>query len=256
MAGVVTTTYLIHRTGEVAWYDLWVVMGGWSLLCSGVIFGLLYASLGGTERYGLGELWRFQWRYARYGLAAAFCSWVRVDGVMLLLARHAGLEVVGETRAVMNIANPAMQVVIALTTSWLVTFSRDGSRARLWKTLLVFGTGASLVCLGVFLVQTQLVQWVYGGRYLDGAWMLVFYFVLQWWHGTESVFTCFLKAVGSLRRGYTPQMVGAGVGITVGAILIPSMQAEGFVIAILSSSAVGASLAFWLSRLRQQPVYS
>jgi O-antigen/teichoic acid export membrane protein len=256
MVGVVGTTYLIHRSGEVAWFDLWLVMGGWSLLCSVLIFALLYAAVAGTQPYSMGELVRFQWRYARYGLAAAICSWFRVDGVMLLLARHAGLEVVGETRAVMNIANPAMQIVIAVSTSWLVSFSRDPSRTRLWKTLLVFSAGACLICLGVYAVHVQLVQWIYGGRYLSGAWMLPFYFVLQWWHGTESVFTCFLKAAGSLRRGYTPQIVGAAVAITVGAILIPSIQEQGFVIAILASSAVGATLAFSLSRVRQRPVYS
>ena len=41
LVGVVTTTYLVHATGSVSWFDLWLIMGGWSLLGSAVIFLLL-----------------------------------------------------------------------------------------------------------------------------------------------------------------------------------------------------------------------
>jgi hypothetical protein len=131
LGGAVLTAWLIYRFGQVAWFDFWLVMGSWSLLCAAAIFVLLYASLRGTGPYTLGELFRFQWHYARYGMAASLCSWVRVDGILLILAQAAGLEVVAETRAVTNVTNPVVQVLFALQTSWLVTFSRDRRLTKL-----------------------------------------------------------------------------------------------------------------------------
>ncbi len=153
LAGVVATIFLINRYGHVVWFDFWLVMAAWSLLCSAVIFALLFVSLPGTKPYSLGELFRFQWHYARYGMAASVCSWIRVDGVLLILARTAGLEVIAETRAVLNVSNPVMQVLFALQTSWLVAFSRDHRLTKLWKTALV------VLCRG------GLVLAVVGGLY-------------------------------------------------------------------------------------------
>ena len=48
MVGVVITTYLVHFFCNVSWFDMWLIMGGWSLVCSAAIFLLLYLALNGT----------------------------------------------------------------------------------------------------------------------------------------------------------------------------------------------------------------
>ena len=245
--GVVATGWLIHRQGDVSWFDLWLVMGGWSLLCSALIFTLLYTSLSGTRPYTLGELCRFQWQYARYGLLAAICSWFRVDGVLLLLARFAGLEVIAETRAVLNIANPLIQVNLALYTSWLVIFSRHRSRRQLWQTAIFYCVGAAVLLGVMFEIAEPLVRWAYSGRYLNAAWLLPIYCLAVACNGFESVFTCFMKAIRFLRRGYAPQIIGAGISITLGYFLIPLMGSAGAIYAIVISFIIGAILALVLA---------
>lgn len=248
--GVVITSYLIRCFAGVTWFDMWLVMGGWSLLCSVLIFGMLYAALNGSERYGLGELCRFQWQYARFGLAAAICSWFRVDGVLLMLAHLAGLEVIAETRAVLNIANPTIQVNLALYTSWLVMFSRDNSWKRLAQTATIYCLAALLAVAIAFIIATPLVQWTYNGRYLDGAWLLPLYCIVVALNGVESVFTCFLKAGRFLKRGYAPQIIGSALAILLGYLLIPMFNEAGALYAVISSFAVGSLLAFLLTLSR------
>jgi len=250
MAGVVGTTYLLHHYSHVFWFDLWMIMGGWSLLCSMVIFALLYASLHGSGGYTLVEFTKFQWQYARFGMIAATCSWFRVDGVMLMLARFAGLEAIAETRAVLNIANPIIQVNLALYTTWLVDFSRNHTLNRLRNTAILYCVAAILVCLVVYAVANPLVEWVYSGRYSGGAWMLPVYCLAVMLNGVESVFTCFLKALRELWRGYAPQVTGSVVSIGLGLLLIPILGEGGAVFAVVVSFATGSLLAFSLVHSR------
>jgi O-antigen/teichoic acid export membrane protein len=247
MAGVVITTYLLHFFDHVSWFDMWLVMGGWSLVCSCAIFLLLYFALSGTAPYTFGELCRFQWQYARYGLAAAICSWFRVDGVLLLLAHFAGLATIAETRAVLNLANPAIQVNMALYTSWLVVFSRHPNFVQLRRIATIYVLVASIGLAITYAIASPLVQWAYHGRYLDGAWLLPLYGIAVALNGTEAVFTCFLKAAHHLRRGYTPQIVGAIISMMLGYWLVPTHAEVGAVGAVVISFGLGTILAVILA---------
>jgi O-antigen/teichoic acid export membrane protein len=231
-------------------------MGGWSFLCSIIIFGLLYHSLHGIEAFSLAELFRFQWHYARFGMIAATCSWFRVDGVMLMLAHYAGLEVIAQTRAVLNIANPIIQVNLALYTSWLVDFSRDSSWNHLRNKAMLYAMVALCVCLVAFAIATPLVHIVYNGRYLAGAWLLPIYCIAIMFNGIESVFTCFLKALRAMWTGYAPQVAGSVVSIVLGLALIPRLTDGGAIYAVAMSFIIGASLAFYLVRVRARAIAS
>ena len=231
-------------------------MGGWSLLCSVIIFGLLYRSLRGSETFSLAELFRFQWHYARFGMIAATCSWFRVDGVMLMLAHYAGLEVIAQTRAVLNIANPVIQVNLALYTSWLVDFSRDSSWHHLRNKAMLYAMAALCVCLVAFAIATPLVHIVYNGRYSGGAWLLPIYCISIIFNGIESVFTCIHKAVRAMWTGYAPQVTGSMVSIILGFALIPTLNDGGAIYTVVMSFAIGASLAFYLVRVRARTIAS
>ena len=246
MSGVLLSTFLIHQYSHVTWFDLWLIMGAWSFLCSTTIFVLLYVSLSGNQSYSLVELCKFQWQYARYGLVASICSWVRADGTLLILAHAAGLEVVAQTRAVLILANPLLQVIFALHSSWLVAFSRDHSWTKLWKTATIYAIGAALVVVIAIESTTELVQFVYSGRYLDGAWLLPWYCLAMGFLGLEAVFTCFLKARGMLRRGYAPQIIGSAVSVAVGLVMIPRLLEAGFICTAVTTFGMGAAMAFTL----------
>jgi O-antigen/teichoic acid export membrane protein len=246
MSGAVFTTYLIYQYSHVTWFDIWLIMGVWSFLCSGAIFVLLYASLSGGQTYSLGEFCKFQWQYARYGLVASVCSWIRSDAILLILAHAAGLEVIAQTRAVLILANPFSQVTLALHSSWLVAFSRDHSRAKLWQTAAIYAIGAALVVVIAKQSTTELVRLIYNGRYLGGAWLLPWYCLAMGCLGLEAVFTCFLKAGGMLRRGYAPQIVGSAVSVALGLVMIPRLLEAGFVFTTITTFGMGAAMAFAL----------
>lgn len=247
LVGVVLTTFIIRRTSEVAWFDPWLVMGGWSLLCSAILLAILYSSLNGTDRFSLTELCRFQWQYARYGMVAAVCSWIRVDGVLLLLAQLSGLEVIARTRAVLNIANPLIQINLCLYTSWLVIFSKNHSWQQVRRTATVYCATAIVVLFIVYEIAEPVVHLVYKGRYHDAAWLLPVYCVIIALNGVESVFTCFMKAIRYLKRGYAPQIIGALISVGIGVVLIPTMQEAGAIYAIVISFSLGTVLAFILA---------
>lgn len=251
MLGVIGTTYLIYRYSVVSWFDLWLITGAWSLLCSIIIFLLLYVSLTGSQGYTLAALCRFQWHYARYGVVAAVCSWCRTDGALLMLAHFAGLTVIAETRAVLNLCNPLIQVNMALATSWLVAFSRDHSWLHLRQTALVYTVIVTPVIIIAFMIATPLVSLVYSGRYVGGASIFPFFLIAQAIAALEMLCTCLLKAVGALRRGYLPQVVGCAISLGVGILVIPSMGEAGFIVAVMVSFVVGAALAFSLVQVRR-----
>jgi len=99
----------------------------------------------------------------------------RVDAVLLILAHFAGLGVIAETRAVLNLANPAIQVNMALYTSWLVVFSRHPNTHQLRRIALFYGLAAIIGLVVTYYIATPLVHWAYRGRYLDAAWLLPVY---------------------------------------------------------------------------------
>jgi O-antigen/teichoic acid export membrane protein len=140
-----------------------------------------------------------------------------------------------------------IQINLALYTSWLVIFSRQRSRRQLWQTAAFYCGGASVVLAIMFEVARPLVEWAYSGRYLTGAWLLPIYCLAVGFNGFESVFTCFMKAIRLLRRGYAPQIIGAGISITLGYFLIPAMGSAGAIYAIVISFVIGAILALALA---------
>jgi O-antigen/teichoic acid export membrane protein len=189
-------------------------------------------------------------------MIAATCSWFRVDGVMLMLAHYAGLEVIAQTRAVLNVANPVIQINLALYTTWLVDFSRDSSWKQLRNKAMLYAIAAFVVCLVAFAIATPLVRIVYNGRYLAGAWLLPIYCIAIMFNGIESIFTCFLKALRAMWTGYAPQVTGSVFSIILGFMLVPTLNDGGAIYTVAISFVIGASLAFYLVRLRAQSVAS
>ena len=116
---------------------------------------------------------------------------------------------------------------MALATSWLVAFSRVRSWPRLRQTALVYCAMVLPALAVAFVIATPLVDFVYSGRYVAGALVFPFFCVAQAISGLECVYTTFLKAAGALRRGYLPQMVGAVVSVSLGALFIPSPEEMG-----------------------------
>jgi len=53
----------------------------------------------------------------------------------------------------------------------------------------------------------------------------------------------FLKGIGSLKRGYAPQIIGCMVALALGLWLIPTKNEAGYIFAVIASFVTGAAIA-------------
>ncbi|MBV8614609.1 MAG: lipopolysaccharide biosynthesis protein [Acetobacteraceae bacterium] len=243
--GVLATAFLLHWARDIFWAELWAIMGGWSLLCSLIIFGMLYRNTSGTEAYSLRDLYRFQRRYAGWSITSSLCIWVRFEGILLILARLAGLEAVAQTRAVLNLGNPLVQVINAMHASWLVLFSTAHSEGRTQRVLgmaAIYSAAVGVAVVILWVVATPLVSLLYAGKYTEYAWQVPLYYLGLGFLGVDHMISSAFKARGLLTQGYVSQVSSAAIGLTAGLILIPIFGQPGAIYAILTMYVGAASL--------------
>ncbi|HJS84424.1 MAG TPA: hypothetical protein VJ779_03105 [Acetobacteraceae bacterium] len=243
--GVLATAFLLHWRHDIFWGELWAIMGGWSLLCSVIIFGLLYRRTTGMAPYSLSDLYRFQRRYAGWSITSSFCIWLRFEGILLILTWLAGLEAVAESRAILNLGNPLVQAINAMHASWLVLFSTAHSEGRAQRVLgmiAMYATAVGIAVVILWITATPLVSFVYGGKYTQHAWEVPLYYLGLGFLGVDHMISSAFKARGLLRQGYISQVSSAAVGLSAALILIPLFGQPGAIYAILAMYIAGASL--------------
>jgi O-antigen/teichoic acid export membrane protein len=224
---------------DLSWLNLWELMGFWSLVCSAAIFTLLFIRTQGSESYPMRRLLAFQSQYAPGAILASVCNWVSFDGVYLLLAEMLGLTAVAQTRAVFTLANPLVHVNQAMHASWLVMFSEEahaGGRPPVWRIAGVYAVVIAVLVGALSFVAAPLVNLVYGGRYLEGAWQLPLFVLVIGLTGIGSMITSLFKSRGNLRRGFLPQILSAIVAMGVALWMIGRYGQAGAIYALLAGS--------------------
>jgi O-antigen/teichoic acid export membrane protein len=252
--GSIGTVYLLRRTHAIFWGDLWLIMGGWSLLCSLLIFGLLFHHTTGAEPFSLRDVYRLLRRYAGWSVLSSVCLWLRFQSILFLLAWFVGVEAVAQTRAILNTGSPLDQALVALHASWLVRFSaaqREGGRLPIIGTTLAYCSAVGIAAALLWLVSAPLVSFLYGGRYTEYAWQVPWYYVALGFLGIEHILSSAFKVRGLLRTGYLPQIGSILLGAGAGLVLIQHLGQPGAIFAIAVLYASSASLlATLLSRSR------
>jgi O-antigen/teichoic acid export membrane protein len=240
--GVSGSGFLLFSVGRASWFDAWVLTGGWSLVGSVFILALLYTGTQGNEPYSLAELLRFQLRYARYGIVASLCSWLRVDGVIIALSQITGLTAVAETRAMLNLVLPLNNANAILGTSWVIEFSEDHKSrrpSRVWNKVFLYTAFALSLVMFTWQLGPHVAELAYGARFAGAEWILP-WFVFSFSATTaESIFSSSLKARGVLVWGYASQIVGAFVALGTGLVMISEFGESGAVAAIFISAVSG-----------------
>lgn len=224
---------------NLSWFDLWELMGFWSLLCAGMIFGLLYLRTKGSQPYPLRRLFIFQSQYAPGAIVASVCAWASFDGVYLVLAQMLGLTAVAQTRAVFTLANPLVHINQAMHASWLVMFSaqaNDDHRPPIWRIAGLYAMVIGVLVLILIYTSTPLIKLVYSGRYLEGAWQLPLFVTVIGLTGIAAMITSLFKSRGSLLRGFLPQVISAVVALSVAYWSIKSYGQAGAIYALISGS--------------------
>lgn len=252
LVAATATAWLLHSVGAISWLALWVVMSGWSLVCATIICAILLSRTNQGRPYRLAELARATSPFVPWGSASAGFSWVRSDGIYVVLALFHGLASVAGTRAVVTLNAPVVQLNSALMASWIVDFGRRGrGRTRaLRRTVLqraaVYAAAALPIVLVACVVDGRIMHLVFRGKFDAGAWLMPIFLLSYALNGIEGMLTSAMKASGIFRDAYLPHMVGS-VSVGVAALaLIPQAGAPGAAAAVLTGAIAGLAAATFL----------
>jgi O-antigen/teichoic acid export membrane protein len=247
LLGSILTGLIIHRFYSLWWFDIWLIIGGWSLFGSAVTFGLAYAGTAGSDPYPLSEVMSIGRRYFHWGTIASVCGWLRSDGLFMILAHFAGLQAVAETRAIFNLGSPILQVNMAVHTTAIISFSADkrrGSKRNIWRIVAIYSAGMLLVVPIIGLYSSALVSLFYQGRYVEGAWQLPLYCLVLGMGLLDTIISSVFRAQGIMRDGYASIFITGTTSIVLGLALIPVQHTLIYVMTL--SSAIGLAAALLL----------
>jgi O-antigen/teichoic acid export membrane protein len=224
LIGSVISGFILHQYATVTWLSIWIIIGGWSLFGSILTFWLAYRAQPEGEPYPLVDVFRFARQYVHWGLLASVFGWARFEGLFMILAHASGLAEVAQTRAVINLGNPLMQINMAIQTSVLVWFSRDRGNGS--KRNVIGMVGAHVLALAIIVPLSMhyagwLVGLVYDGRYVQGAWQLPLFCAFLLLNSLDAIISNVFKATTMLWQGYTSQIVNGTIAVLLGLVLIP-----------------------------------
>jgi O-antigen/teichoic acid export membrane protein len=254
-AGVAGTAYAFHVNGSATWIALWLVTSVWSLGGAAIIGTKLVRNTRARsccdskrkEMFSMGDLCRFQWRYAKYGIVGSLFAWLRGSGTMMVASHFVSLASLGGVVAMQSLGQGLVQVNSALAASWLVRFSRGSANGRGAIALGYIIAVGGVVLLAAFFASV-LVHEVYHGKYDQYAWQFPLFLLTFGVIGLEDFFSSQFKAAGKLARGYAPHLGAAFAAIAGSLSLVPAYGASAVVFSVLLASAVGLAVAAWPDR--------
>jgi hypothetical protein len=161
------------------------------------------------------------WRYGRWSLAAGVVGWFPDNIFYILLPAWMGLQGIGALRALVNLANPGVQTIAALSSILLPLLVRDrrkgGTRAMQRKMLfflVLFLSGAGLYFMLLWGFGSQIVRLVYAGRYQEyTTWPLLLAGLIPFGSGVSGVLGNALRALERPDKLFWCY-VGSGVAAT------------------------------------------
>ena len=143
------------------------------------VFLILLLRLGWRSRpcaVSSSEIYSAHWRYGRWSLAAALVSFFPLNIYYLVLPAWSGLEGTATLRALMNLINPALHILVALAVILLPTLvrhRRNGGIEKMNKTMTVFLfivlMGSGFFSVALWMSRSWVLQLLYGGRYQEAS---------------------------------------------------------------------------------------
>jgi O-antigen/teichoic acid export membrane protein len=249
LIAVLITGCVLHAMNIVTWHSLWSIMGGWSLLCSMGIVGILYRATVPGEVYAFYDILKFQWRYAKWAGIAALHPWLRYEGIYLFLANFIGLEAVAQARALLSIGNPLGQINLAMNASWLVAFSDDHVNQRkqdFVRAALPYGALAVSFIIIAWLFSDPIMRYSFGVPYLSIAWLLPLLYLAISFNGMTLILETMQKSRCMLVAGYLPSLLSCIAAVSGGLFLIPAFGLVGGVMTVVAASTVAFIAAITL----------
>lgn len=208
------------------------------------------------KRLSLREIGLEHWNYGRWVLAAVFPSWTLLNLYYLALPIWFGLQGAGALKAIMNLAMPATNGLIAfgvLAIPLLVRHRRRGGLALMRRTVTritgLFLLGGALYFAILYSFRIQIIHLLYGGKYANFSGLPVLMVGL-----VPLVTACSVGFGGALRSLERPDllfrayMAGSVLALTLGLWLAVNWGIVGATVGYLAAYAIFAGALWYFYR--------
>lgn len=201
------------------------------------------------------EVCRQHWVYGRWALGSAAASWFSSNVYYLLLSTFRGLADTGALKALLNFSAPAGQVFSALSLLSLPYASHihhQGGRAGVgrvaWRLTGLYAGGAIAYWALVMLFKEPIVRSLYGGKYLQVAYLLPWVALVSILRIGSVAQTIALKAMRSPSLAFVVYGAASAVALLVGVPAVWVLGLRGAVCAPVVSSATALIVGLILLR--------
>ena len=196
------------------------------------------------------------WRYGQWSIAAAIVSWFPLNIYYLVLPAWAGFAGSAALRALMNLINPGMHVLIALATLLLPILVRnraEGGKEKVSRTMriaaLIFVAGTALFSLGLWLSRVYVFEALYRGKYQDAGFKPLLFLLLSLVATScAAVLTAGLMALERPDKNFWAYVASTVVAVVVGLPLTAFRGVEGGAEGLFVSATVTAGLMYFFYR--------
>jgi O-antigen/teichoic acid export membrane protein len=206
-----------------------------------------------TDTFSIREVAADHWRYGKWGAAAAGPAWVVENIYYLVLPAWAGLAEAGALKALLNLAQPAMQSVSALGVLLLPRLVRDRDRGgtpamkrTIKLSLASFLLGSACYLALLWGLRFETFHFLYAGKY--AAYTSLQLLLLGLLPVAQSVPNVLGNALGVLERpdlGFVAWVTGSVVAFAVGVPLAARLGSGGALEGLLASYILMGSLTFF-----------
>ncbi|MBI4639269.1 MAG: hypothetical protein HY731_01165 [Candidatus Tectomicrobia bacterium] len=192
------------------------------------------------------------WRYGRWSTATTASRWVSGNISYMLLPAWVGLKGSAGLRAVMNLIMPVLHANTAISVFLVPLFVKalkaEGKIGlyRFVRLAFILFTMSSVFYWGfLFLVRHEVLPWLYGGRYVEYADLLILAGLLSFSEGVVGVLGTAFRAMERPDLIFRCYVVSTSVALTLGLWLLAIKGVTGAVMGRLASSAATAIAMVW-----------
>jgi O-antigen/teichoic acid export membrane protein len=192
------------------------------------------------DRIPFRDLSSEHWAYGRWALATAAVSWIPLNVYYVVLPAWVGLAAGAGLKALMNLAQPALHTLLALTNLMLPVLvrrreagGRDAVLGAAVRFLVIFASIAVCYAAVLWLLQGRAFDLLYGGKYREYAPALVWVGLIPVAASATVVLGSVLRAVERPDQVFRASASAAVVALTAGFALAAGGGVAGAAAAIV-----------------------
>jgi O-antigen/teichoic acid export membrane protein len=204
----------------------------------------------------LKQVWGDHWSYGRWALASAVVSWFPQNIYYALLPASMGLEGAAALRALTNLINPIIHMLIALSAVLIPALVRHHEQGGITKMKMTMRTlivllipGSAVYLLALWLGRSVLFQFLYAGKYQQyNTWPLLLTALVPIATTVVMILGSALRALEKPDRIFWSYVAATATALLLGLPLTMYRGVIGATGALLTSSIVAAALMAWFFR--------